>query len=128
MERTRSYRNRVLAGVALAGLLGASSARAQSAGTDGWDFTIAPYVMGASLDGTVSVNGREAEAEVSASDIFDHLDLGFMGMFAARKGGWGVVTDFVAVKLDVPSEMPPADFKPTIGLFSIQGVRRLTDY
>jgi hypothetical protein len=127
MERMKSYGTRVLAAGLLA-VLACASAQAQDAPVEGWEFTLAPYLMGASLGGTVSVNGREAEADVSASDIFDHMDLGFMGMFAARKGDWGVVTDTVYVKLDVPSEMPPADFQPTIALFSVQAVRRLTPY
>ncbi len=128
MERMKSYGTRVLAAGLFAALAGASTAHAQPASGEDWEFTLAPYLMGASLGGNVSVNGREAEADVSASDIFDHMDLGFMGMLAARKGEWGVVADTVFVKLDVPSEMPPADFKPTIALFSVQGVRRLTDY
>lgn len=111
--------------LALAGLAGASSAPAQS---DRWEVTLAPYLMGASIDGTAAVKGRESAVDVTANDIFDHLDLGFMGMAAARKGNWGVVADAVLVKLDVPSAMPPADFKPTIALFSVQGVRRLSDF
>jgi hypothetical protein len=107
-------------------------ARAQSPSSppsgDGWEFTVAPYVMGASLDGTTVVRGQQADVDVSASDIFDHMDLGIMGMAAARKGDWGIVVDTVYVELDVPSEMPPADFEPTIGLFSAQVVRRLGDH
>jgi hypothetical protein len=122
----RMNRTGVLAASLIASLAAASNAGAQ--GTDRWEFTLAPYLMGASLDGTVAVNGREAEADVSASDVFDHMELGFMGMAAARKGKWEVVTDVVFVKLEVPSEMPPADFEPTIGMFSAAGVRRLTDY
>lgn len=128
IDTTRVFAGAVLAALTLAG---AASARAQSASPssdEGWQFTVAPYLMGASLDGTVSVNGREAEADVSANDVFDHMDAGFMGMFAARKGNWGLVADVVFVKLDVPSEMPPADFKPTIGIYSLAGVRRLAPW
>jgi hypothetical protein len=130
MNRIRCRRNVVLASCALfAGLASASSADAQTQpAEDRWEFTLAPYVMGASLDGTSAVMGREAQVDVSASDIFDHLEIGFMGMAVARKGDWGVVADAVFVELSVPSDMPPADFKPTIGIFAVQGVRRLTDY
>lgn len=123
MSRTNA--TRVLA-AALASLAVAAAAHAQP--SDRWEITLAPYVMGAAIDGTVAVNGRDAVVDVTADDIFDHMDLGFMGMAAARKGNWGVVADAVLVKLDVDSQMPPGAFKPTIGLLSVQGVRRLTDY
>jgi hypothetical protein len=124
-----AVRGRVaLAAAALAVGL-AVPARAQSPASppsvDGWEFTVAPYLMGASIDGTTVVKGQELDVDVSVSDIFDHLDLGLMGMAAARKGDWGIVADSVYVSLDVPSEMPPADFEPTIALFSVQGVRKL---
>lgn len=118
------------AAVLVAGLAG--PARAQSPASppsgDGWEFTLAPYLMGASLDGTAVVKGRQADVDVSASDIFDHMDLGVMGMLAARKGDWGLVGDAVYVDLNVASEMPPADFNPSIGLYSIEGVRKLNDF
>jgi hypothetical protein len=95
---------------------------------DGWEIAVAPYLMGASIDGSTLIKGQSLDVDVSASDIFDHLDLGIMGMAAARKGNWGVVADAVYVSLDVASEMPPADFEPRIALFSLQGVRRISDY
>jgi hypothetical protein len=121
----------VLAAAALSAGL-AVPAQAQSPAAppsgDSWELTVAPYLMGAAIDGTTLIKGQSLDVDVSASDIFDNLDLGLMGMAAARKGHWGVVVDAVYVSLDVASEMPPAEFEPTIALFSIQGVRRLSDY
>jgi hypothetical protein len=112
----------------LAGL--AVPARAQSPTApptgDKWEFVIAPYLMGAALDGTSVVRGREAEVDISAGDIFDHLDLGFMGMLAARKGNWGISTDFVFMDLDVESQLPPADLSPSLTIFQVNGVRKLS--
>jgi hypothetical protein len=118
----------VLAAAALCAAPAVAQSPASPPTGDGWEFTVAPYLMGASIDGTSFIKGQSLDVDVSASDIFDHLDLGLMGMAAARKGNWGIVADAVYVSLDVPSEMPPADFKPTIALFSLQGVRRLNDY
>jgi hypothetical protein len=117
------------AALVLAGL--AVTARAQSPTAppegDDWKFAVAPYLMGASLDGDAVLRGRPAKVDIGASDIFNHLDVGFMGMAAARKGDWGVVTDVVLVDLSVESQAPPADVSPSIGLFSVQGVRKLSD-
>jgi hypothetical protein len=127
IDKTRVFAAALLASVALAVPARAQSPTAPPEGDD-WEFSIAPYLMGAALDGTVSVNGREAEADISASDIFDHLDLGAMGMAAARKGNWGVMSDAVFVKLEVESPKPPADFNPTIGIFQLQGLRKVAPW
>jgi len=123
-------RARILAAAALvAGL--AVPARTQSPTAppkgDDWEFAFAPYLMGAALDGTSVVRGREAEVDISASDIFSNLDFGFMGMFAARKGNWGVSTDFVFMDLSVESQRPPADLSPSLTIFQVNGVRKLSD-
>jgi hypothetical protein len=111
----------------LACLAGSFPASAQTTSDDRWKFTVAPYLMGASLSGTTVVQGRPADVDVSASDIFENMDYGFMAMAVARKGNWGVVGDAVVVDLSVPVEMPPGEFQPTIGLLSIQGLRQLND-
>lgn len=104
----------------------APTANAAPASED-WKFTIAPYIWGAALDGDVTVKGQDAEVDLSASDIFDHLDWGAMTMFAARKGNWGVTADGVWVDLEVESDAPPADLQPRLGIFTLQAVRRLSD-
>lgn len=130
----RERRQRVAAlGLALgsivAGILAGQPASARS-GTSGdaWRFTIAPYIMGASLDGNVVVRGQEAEVDVSRSKVFDHLDWGFMSMFEARKGNWAVGGDLLYVQLDVETDRPPGLFSPTLGIMTVQGARRLSDF
>jgi hypothetical protein len=111
----------------LVSLAGSLPASAQTSSDDRWKFTVAPYMMGASLSGTTVVQGRPADVDVRGSDIFDNLDFGFMTMAVARKGDWGVLGDMVVVDLSVPVEMPPGEFQPTLGIFAVQGVRRLND-
>ena len=131
MKAVRFDRNGVFASLTLVAGVFAGTAHAQSPSAppsgDGWEFTVAPYVMGASLDGTTTVMGRDADVDVTAGDIFDHMKFGAMGMAAARKGNWGVVADAVWVNLEIDSPMPPATFKPTIALISAAAVRRLND-
>ena len=45
--------------------------------------------MGAAMNGTVALRGRDVEVNVSASDIFANLQFGAMGMLVAKKGHWG---------------------------------------
>ncbi len=107
----------------------ASSEAARAAGpSQEWKFTIAPYLWYSSLEGDITVKGQDAQADLSASELLDHLDLGLMGMFAARKGNWGITGDAVYVDLQVESDAPPADIDPKLGIFTLQAVRRLTDY
>lgn len=94
---------------------------------DRWQVTLAPYLMGAAMDGTTVVRGREAEIDVSASDVFENLEFGFMGMLVARKGDWGFTGDIVYAALGVTIDTPPADIDPTQLIFTAQGLRRLSD-
>lgn len=132
-ERSRKERFRpgILAAAAVLAIAAGSSgaeAQATDAGTtdQGWKFMVAPYIWGPSLDGTVVVKGLEAEADISASDIFHHTDIAGMALFAARKGNWGIVGDAVWDELSVESDAPPADIEPTLGIFTVQGLRRLS--
>src|SRR5262245_24947785 len=106
----------------------ASPASAQTkSSSNTWGFTFAPYIMGAAMDGTVVVQGQEAEVDVSASDIFHHLDWGFMSMFAARKGDWAIGGDLLYVELNVETQQAPGTFEPALGIVTVQGARRLAD-
>jgi len=127
-RRTASARTMTLVvGLMLASLAMAQPARAQASG-DRWQVTIAPYVWGAALDGTAMVKGTDADVDVSRSDVFDHMDAAFMSTALVRKGDWGLLADAVWVELAVTSDMPPAEFDPTLGLFSLQGVRRINEF
>ena len=131
MTRSKLFRSLPARALALAlGLAAARSAEAQTqpAPDDAWHFVLAPYLMGATLDGTALVKGQPLDIDASTSQIFDHMSYGAMGMAAARKGDWGVVADAVWVKLSVDNPMPPATFEPTIGLVSLAGVRRLSSF
>jgi hypothetical protein len=128
--KTRLSTSRRIPGSLLALLLAsagmASAAEADPGTSQGWKFTIAPYIWGAALEGDITVKGQDAEVDLSASDIFDHMDLGAMAMFAARKGNWGITGDVVWVDLQAESDAPPADIDPKLGIFTLQAVRRLS--
>ena len=66
---------------------------------DEWDYTIAPYLWAAALDGTTAVAGRSADVDANFSDLLDNLELGGMLSFQAEKGRWGVLADAIFVSL-----------------------------
>jgi hypothetical protein len=96
---------------------------AQAPGDD-WDVTIAPYLMGAAMSGDVTVRGRDVAVEMSASDIFDNLQFGAMGLLVARKGNWGFGADAIWMALGTTVGNTNVDFNQ--GAFAFYGLRRLS--
>ena len=111
----------------------ATPAAAQGARPEGWQVTVAPYFMGASMNGTTAVAGREVTVDVSFSDILNNLEFGVMGLMVARKGQWGVGGDAIWMALgangsstNFPGVSGSADVNQ--GAFSFYGLRRLGDF
>jgi len=90
---------------------------------DEWEYTVAPYLVLASMDGKLGVGGVEADVDVSASDIFSNLQAGFNGYFAARKGNWGFGVDVIYMSLGASTDTVNVD--PSQGAFTFVAIRRL---
>ena len=110
----------------------ATPAAAQGASPEGWQVTVAPYFMGASMNGTTAVAGREVSVDVPFSDILKNLEFGVMGLMVARKGQWGVGGDAIWMALgangsstNFPGVSGSVDVNQ--GAFSFYGLRRLGD-
>ena len=97
---------------------------AAQAGGDDWDVLVAPYLMGAAMNGTTAIHGREVEIDVSASDIFSNLQFGFMGLIVAKKGDWGFGADLIWMALGTTVRETNVDFNQ--GAFAFYGLRRLS--
>ncbi len=65
----------------------------------GWRFSGGPYLWAQGLEGSTGVRGLVADIDVPFSDIFDVLDFNFTGMFEARRGRWGILTDISYTEL-----------------------------
>jgi len=92
-----------------------------------WHFIEAPYLMGASMSGDVTVLGRQATVDLSAHDILSNLRFGFMNYFEAKKGDWGFGVDMIYAQMRVPTVNPPADVYPTQAFFTFFATRRLSE-
>lgn len=79
-------------------VVAASTVEAQS-NSGGWQFTIAPYIWGAGVDGSMTIGDDPAIPEVDLNHIIDGLDAGFLGHFNARNERWMISSDLVYVDL-----------------------------
>lgn len=81
-------------------LLGLASSQSGLAASDAWEYEANFYLHAAGMKGDAGVHGVTAKVDSSFSDIWDHLDAGFMGLFNARKGPWSLGLDLVYMKLE----------------------------
>jgi hypothetical protein len=89
--------------IALAGL-GSSALVAQAASPSRtpaqWEFTIAPYALFPTMQGTNTVGVLPPlSIDASAKTIFSHLQGGAMLYFGMKKGDWAFATDALYMKL-----------------------------
>src|SRR5512138_1154699 len=98
-----------------------------------WHVTIAPYMLGAAMNGTSVVASQELKVDMSFSDILDNLQFGAMGLVVARKGKWGLGGDAIWMALGASGTAPgplgttgAADMNQ--GAFAFYGLRRLNPW
>jgi len=102
---------------------GAWTPAAAQTSNDEWEVVVAPYLLGASMSGDTTLRGREVSVEMSASDVFDNLQFGAMGLLVARKGHWGFGADAIWMALGTTVGNTNVDFNQ--GAFAFYGLRRL---
>lgn len=85
----------------------APQATAQS-GSEGWRFSIAPYLWAAGMDGTMKIAHLEEDVDVPFDTIIDNLDFALMGHFDMRNERWVLSSDLVFVDLEHGEDMDDA--------------------
>jgi len=63
----------------------ATPSPAQTSGA-GWHGVVAPYFLGAGMNGTTAVLGREVTVDASFSDVLNHVQFGAMGVVVLAQG------------------------------------------
>jgi len=92
---------------------------------DAWHVNVSPYLWLAGLDGNLKLLGHEAAVHQSFADIFGNLKVGFMGLTEVRRGRFGVLTDFLFVRVGdqgavpVPQLPVPVQVKLTTNTFTL---------
>src|SRR5947199_3854965 len=64
-----------------------------------WQFTIAVPGWMAGLDGTIGVNGRNADVDVGFDQILQHLNMIFAARAEAQKGPFGIYGELIYIGL-----------------------------
>lgn len=82
----------------------APSPAAASADGNGWDFSVAPYLWGAGVDGSLTVRGHDFDVDKPFEEIFDDLDFGLMVNLQARRDRLGLFTDLTYLKISDTQE------------------------
>ena len=102
-------------------------AAAQS-GTGGWKFTIAPYLVAAGMNGTMTVKGLEADVDIPFETILDNLDMAAMVHFEMRNDRWMLSSDLVYMDLEGSNDVAggTATASMTETLFEVTGGYRLS--
>jgi len=64
-----------------------------------WQFTIAIPGWLASTNGTIGVNGKDADIDVPVNEVLQHFDAIFLARAEARKGPFGIYGEFIYMGL-----------------------------
>lgn len=72
---------------------------AQPGLSQGFEFTIAPYVLVPSMAGDVTVRGQSVEVDVGPADILKKLDFGAMLLLEASNQDWAFAADGLYMNL-----------------------------
>jgi hypothetical protein len=96
-----------------------SPARAQE-----WEFSLAPYLWGAGLEGTLETERVSADVDIPFSDIWDNLDAGVLTQLEARRGRFSLAANLVYLKLSPDAERPRSPLLPVAspGSFRVRTV------
>jgi hypothetical protein len=64
-----------------------------------WQFTIAAPGWMAGVNGTIGINGRDADIDIGLGEILQHLDMIFAMRAQAQKGPFGIFAEFIYIGL-----------------------------
>lgn len=79
-----------------------------------WEYTLAPYLWGAGLDGSTGVGPLTSEIDLSFGDVLETLDGGLLTHFEASKGRWTVLADGIYLDLGENFDNGRAEIQQTI--------------
>jgi hypothetical protein len=80
----------------------------------GWEFHVAPYMWFLSLDGDVTVKGRQGDVDIGFSDIWDEFNIGGMVQFEGRKGRFGFWGNTIYANLGKEKSTGDVGVDPTV--------------
>ena len=99
-----------------------------------WTVDLSVFLLGAGMDGTITVAGNEADIDVSFGDVVENLEMGGMGSVRVAHGRWAFTTEViymglggskgpVAADVDQWNVEPSASFRVSDRFETIVGAR-----
>jgi hypothetical protein len=79
-----------------------------------WQFSVAPYLWAAGMDGTIRIADLEADVDLAFSDIISDLDFALMGHFDMRNDRWVLSSDLVYVDLGQSEDIVEGGIEGTV--------------
>jgi hypothetical protein len=101
--------------------------QAASQDEDKWVFNSPLYLWASGMSGTATVNGRRVSYDLSFTDIYDHLDVGFMAYFELAKPQYGfyVQPNYDALSADGGSGGIKAQLETQLWIVEFGGFYRI---
>ncbi|WP_315388787.1 hypothetical protein [uncultured Stenotrophomonas sp.] len=99
---------------------------------DDWQLSVVPYIWGASVKADVNAPPlAPITVHKSFSDTFQHLDMAAMAIIDARRGRWGILSDFTWVDTSEDAMVPrvglPATLETRVATAALMGHYRFID-
>jgi hypothetical protein len=100
--------------------------------SDDWRQTIFLYGMGVSIDGDATVGNLTVPVDMSISDVFDNLKVGFMGAYRIENEQWSINVDTTFMNLGNTERAPRNNVRAYLDVeqWTLMGTvgRRFTDH
>lgn len=93
-----------------------STLTAEEEASDEWELVVAPYAWFTSIGGEADLGRVTGPIDASFGDVFDDLNLAFMGQLEVRKYPFGLYVNPVYAKLNTTSSVGPASLNTTLKL------------
>lgn len=82
--------------------------------SNGWSFTLEPYLWAMGTSGKVGVAGLPpVQVDYTAKTVLQHLDWGIMGRGEVRNGRWGLLADGLFAQLSASGNLPASFYTNT---------------
>jgi hypothetical protein len=96
--------------------------------SDGWSFKLAPYLLGAAVSGSLTINDYTSEVEVGLGEILENLDLAFMMKAEATNGSWSIGLDGFLAGLVYTADRPSSDVNVDQWFVELYGTRTIAPW
>ena len=85
----------------------------------GRDISFTPYLWLSAGEGRVTVRGRSTDVDFGFKDVFENLEIGFLGHLDVSTGGWGFFADVNYLGVGAANVLADVDLDLTTAEFAL---------